>query len=184
MTAWFDQVHRFTVEEILRMVELGALPEDTRVELIDGLLIDRERPEPAVVWTVYRLRRLLERVLGDGAVVLEGKPVVVGTSSLPEPHLSVLPAEAVDRTRLPRANECLLVVEVAFGSLARDLAKAASYASAPVPVYWLVDLEAGELRVYEEPGRGGYRWLRTYRGHEEVEVPGTTQRVRVSEVLR
>src|SRR5947209_2077555 len=34
---------RFTVDEALRMVEEGFLPEDSRIELLDGTLVYRDR---------------------------------------------------------------------------------------------------------------------------------------------
>jgi hypothetical protein len=33
-------LHRFSLEEYHRLIESGAFDEDTRMELIDGLLVD------------------------------------------------------------------------------------------------------------------------------------------------
>jgi Uma2 family endonuclease len=54
------------------------------------------------------------------------------------------------------------VVEVADLSLGFDLIeKAALYAAAGVPEYWVVNLVERELVVYREPHEGSYRERRT-----------------------
>ena len=41
------EIHRLTAEEYHRMIESGGLNEDTRIELIEGLLLDMSPKTPA-----------------------------------------------------------------------------------------------------------------------------------------
>ena len=51
----------------------------------------------------------------------------------------------------PSGQDVALVVEVAETSLARDRHKVASYTSANIPVYWIVNLRQRRLEVYQHP---------------------------------
>ena len=42
-----DEIHRLTADEYHQLIESGGLDEDTRVELIDGLLLDMSPKTPA-----------------------------------------------------------------------------------------------------------------------------------------
>jgi len=64
------------------------------------------------------------------------------------PDLMVV-STAFGLDRLPDA--ALLIVEVAWSSQARDVRKAAVYAAAGVPDYWIVDAESDEVLVHREP---------------------------------
>lgn len=51
-------------------------------------------------------------------------------------------------------------------------AKAAIYASAGVPVYWIVDLDAKRVEILEEPQQDGYAKQRVQGFTEELAVFG------------
>lgn len=53
-----------------------------------------------------------------------------------------------------------LVIEVADSSLERDRKKAAIYANANIPEYWIVNLEARAVEIYTSPDRNRYAELR------------------------
>ena len=70
--------------------------------------------------------------------------------SVPLPDVAVYPGRVQDYTDHPTA--ALLVVEVSHTSLDRDLTvKAELYAEAGVPEYWVVDVDARQLRVFRDP---------------------------------
>jgi Uma2 family endonuclease len=58
-------------------------------------------------------------------------------------------------------TSALLVIEVADSSLARDRDKAAWYAAAGIPEYWIVDLTGRVVEVYSAPSSSGYDARRT-----------------------
>jgi Uma2 family endonuclease len=62
-----------------------------------------------------------------------------------------------ERSRHRHRRTALLVVEVAVTSHDRDRdTKTSMYASAPVLIYWLVDVLAKTVEVRTEPGSDGY----------------------------
>jgi Uma2 family endonuclease len=74
----------------------------------------------------------------------------------------VVHAEALSPDAHPRS--ALLVVEVAGESLRFDrYAKAAIYAAAGIPEYWIFDIEGRRVEVYcdVEPSAAKYRSVRT-----------------------
>lgn len=155
-TATPRPVRRFSVDDVVRMVEAGILGEDERVELIDGELIVMapQGPEHADITT--RLHDRLRQAFGDGFVVREAKPIVTAVDGLPEPDLAVVAGSYADFARRhPRGDEAVLVVEVAVSSLLVDRAKAATYARAGVPRFWLLDVKAGRIEAHEEPHADG-----------------------------
>lgn len=178
---------RFTVDEVLRMVEAGILGDADRVELVDGelLTVSPQGPEHGSLKDELH-QRLAEAHAGGGAHVLNQRPVRMGPRGLPEPDLAVVRGEARDYLhRHPSGADVLLVVELAQTSQARDRHKAADYARGGVPVYWLIDLVARRLEVYTEPdpGAGRYRRVRSLGDGELVELPDGGARWAVSSML-
>jgi hypothetical protein len=53
--------HRLTVTDYYRMAEVGILAPDTRVDLIEGEIIDTAPPDSLHAATVHRLNELLIR---------------------------------------------------------------------------------------------------------------------------
>jgi Uma2 family endonuclease len=152
--ASIEDVHRLTADEYHLMVESGGFNEDTRVELIDGLLVDmspktREH-EQAILWLLKRLFAAVDVSRFDIAV---GAPLSLGDSE-PEPDLIVVEAGVA---RPYHAATAALVIEVAVSSLRRDLSvKPRLYARAGVPVYWVIDLDGGRAVVHSEPAGDAY----------------------------
>src|SRR5688572_19693815 len=113
-----SDVHRLTADEYHQLIESGGLDEDTRVELIEGLLVDmspksREH-ENVIAW--------LAALLIDGVdrrqyQVRVGAPLSLGTSE-PEPDVMVIEQDAPRPYHPATAS---LVVEVAVSSQGRDL---------------------------------------------------------------
>jgi Uma2 family endonuclease len=150
-----DDIHRLTAEEYHRMIESGGLNEDTRIELIEGLLLDMSPKTPAheraIRWLVRELSRGLDL---DRFELGVGAPLSIGDSE-PEPDLIVIERGTPQPYHPATAA---LVIEIAFSSQRRDLrAKPPIYARAGVPVYWVIDLEGGRAVVHTGPGEAGYR---------------------------
>jgi len=172
------ETRRFTVDEVLRMVEAGILSEGEPYELIGGklIMVPPQGPEHATTNTVLR-DRLIEAYRGR-AHVRQECPLQVSADSLPEPDLAVVRGEARDYVRAhPKGEDAVLVVETAVASHAADHSKAAEYARGGVPVYWRLDVPARRIEVHTEPQPDGrYRVVRVLGGDDEVEVPETGER--------
>jgi Uma2 family endonuclease len=152
--ASIEDVHRLTAHEYHLMIESGGLDEDTRVELIDGLLVDMSpktaEHENAIAWLAERLFRSIDLVRYQVRVTAA---LSLGDSE-PEPDLMVIDRD-VERPYHPAT--AVLVVEVAVSSQRRDLrVKPRLYARAGVPVYWVIDLDGGRAVVHGDPAGDAY----------------------------
>lgn len=163
MSVNFAQHHRFTVDDLERMVEAGILKEDDRVELIDGEIIEMTPPGSRHAACVRRLNALLARLLHGQEILSVQDPLRLGGVLQPQPDIAVLrPRDDFYSRSHPEASDTLLVIEVADSSVMYDRnVKARLYASAGVPEYWLVDLTRAEVTVHTRPAGDLYRDVRT-----------------------
>ena len=148
----------FTVERYLALGECGILAPDDRVELLDGLVVAMAPPSDLHDATVQMAQYALLARLGLGVAIRVQSSFLAGGDSVPQPDLAVVPGRAGDYfDRGPiRAH---LLVEVALSSLAQDrLTKAAIYARADVPCYWILNLRDHRVEVH----RGPDRWKSAY----------------------
>ena len=152
-----DSQRRLRVSEYHRMIDAGVFDEDEHLELLAGFLV-RMSPQGALhARTIQRLNRLLVRALGDDHVVRPQLPLTLGEDAEPEPDLAVVVACEAD-SAAGHPHHAILVVEVAADSLERDRGvKAALYARAGIPDYWIVNLAEGTIEVYRDPEAGRYR---------------------------
>ena len=134
---------RFTVEEYHRMGEAGILPEDSRVELIDGIVAVREPIGSHHAGTVNALGHLWMSRLGGRAIVQVQNPVEFPEElSELQPDIALLrPRPDFYRAAHPRAADVLLLIEVADTTLRLDRrVKIPLYGRAGVLEAWLLDL--------------------------------------------
>jgi len=159
-------VHRLDVDTYNRIVDCGAL-EGRRVELLDGVLVEMSPQSPAHTLVITRLMRHFAAAPRWWTRVQ--MPVEVRPDSEPEPDLMIV-AEQPSPERHPSTG--LLVIEVAVGSQMIDRnVKAARYAAAGIPTYWLVDVPARLVEVRTEPGPHGYGHHVTYSDRDELPSP-------------
>src|SRR5262245_48646376 len=131
--------HRFTVTEYDRMIELGILREDARVELIRGEIVAKMSIGDAHIACVDRLTQLMFQVAASAAIVRVQTPIRQADSE-PEPDL-VLKRRRQDFYGKPGPADILLVIEVADASLEDDReAKRSLYAENGIAEYWIVNL--------------------------------------------
>jgi Uma2 family endonuclease len=153
---------RFSLEEYHRLIDVGVLGEDERVELLEGVIVEMTPQGRAHALVVSRLNRFLTGVLGDVHSVRPQLPLSLEGDSEPEPDLAIVTRQEEEMAPVhPRS--ALLVVEVADESLRRDrLIKGRIYARARVPEYWVVNVTGQSVEVYSEPDAdtGRYRVMR------------------------
>jgi len=94
----------------------------------------------------------------------------------PVPDLIVLRQDQSHYTSNPQAQDLWLVVEIADTSVAFELrVKAALYARAGVPEYWVLDVTRRRLLVHRNPRSGTYVDIAAYSEHESVSPLGAPQ---------
>jgi len=162
--------HRFTVDEYYRMADAGILHEDSRVELIDGEILDRSPIGPRHARGVRRLSNVIFRALDDAAVISVQNPIRIDEQNEPEPDL-VLARHREDEygDGHPTPEDILLVVEVADSSSAYDRqTKALLYARAGIADYWIADVGRDHVLMLRDPTESGYATTRILRRGEAV----------------
>ena len=174
------QLARFTRDQFERMIELGILDEDERIELLDGVLVARSPQKDPHALTVVRVKRALAVLEGTHAEIVLQMPIKAGPRSRPEPDLALWPVEAKS---VP--ERCPLIVEVSDSSLRKDrLVKAPIYAQTGTPEYWIVDLKGEAVEVFTKPGHDGYeRTARLHRGDTIRLVAVPEVEIAVSDLL-
>ena len=178
---------RFTREEV-ELLDASGVFVGQRYELIDGDLIDKMGQNPPHSFGIQLLMRLLTGLF-EGDLIRVQQPMEAAPGdrerSLPEPDFAVLRERNMEhRSRHPRGDEMLLVIEVADTSAAFDRSrKAALYARAGVPEYWVLDLNARMLVIYRNPDGAQYRQIFLHAPEEVVSVPGRSESIRVAGIL-
>jgi Uma2 family endonuclease len=161
---------RMTVERYFGLVEVGVLSEDDRVELLEGVIVAMTPSNPPHAAAVSMVTQVLLSAVGDRAAVRSRYPLILSRYSCPEPDVAVVPGRNRDYASA-HPTTALLVVEVADSSLKQDrITKAAIYAAAGVPEYWIVNLRDGVVEVMRgpEPAQARYREMRTARREERL----------------
>lgn len=157
-------IHRLDIDVYGQMVRSGAL-EGQPVELLEGLLVEMSPQDIEHATIVRRLTRHLATAEAWLAVQL---PLELASDSVPEPDLALVVEPSLDHH--PRS--ALLVVEVSVSSHRIDRGvKAALYAKAEIPTYWLIDVPGRAVEVRTDPGPEGYRGRDVYRPGSSVPAP-------------
>lgn len=176
------QAHRFSLEEYHQLIESGGFDEASRVELIEGVIVDMSpktaEHENAITW----LTRWLISAIDPGRFEVGVQRALTLGGSEPEPDLVVIP---IDAPRPYHPGTATLAIEVAVSSQDRDLRqKPALYARAGIAEYWVVDLDASLVVVHRNPTDTGYEAI------AEIPADGAVQaqaielpRLEVAELL-
>ena len=160
--------------------ERAGLWEGQHYELVHGELINKMPKYLRHVLGVRRAAQLLQRIFGWDLVLTEASIDVAPedhTTSEPEPDVIVLkrsPSEI--RAKEPATDDIALVAEVADTTLEHDLTtKAALYARAGIPEYWVVDLNGRRLIVHRDPSGSVYKSVTAYTEQERIAPLGATK---------
>jgi Uma2 family endonuclease len=150
--------HRFTVRDYHRMGEMGVLSAGTRVELLDGRIIDRSPIGPFHGAVVNRLNRLFLLKSRGRWLVSTQNPLRLDEYSEPQPDLMLLkPAPDDYVSHHPERSEVFLLVEVSDTTLEFDREqKLPAYARGGVQEFWIVNLNDQIIEVYCGPNFTAY----------------------------
>jgi Uma2 family endonuclease len=146
-------VRRFTVDEYHHMIQAGVLGDDDDVELLEGWIVPKMPRNPAhdAVVSILLVDVLPRRI--PGGWFCRGQSAITTSDSEPEPDVALVRGSTRDYlARHPSPADMALVIEVSDTSLSRDRShKSAIYASAAVPVYWIINLVDNQVEVYTDP---------------------------------
>lgn len=177
---------RISVDCFFRLFETGALDDADRVELLEGVIVAMAPIHAPHASATMRTTFALSRAVEGRAAIRSQVPLLVGTRSVPQPDVAVVPGSDPDYDAV-HPSSAYLVVEVADATLQQDrLSKSRLYAAANVPEYWIVNLRDHVVEIMRDPdpGAAAYRDIHVAHAGEELELvalPGA--RVAVADLL-
>lgn len=189
-----------TVDQYHQMIATGILPEESQIELLDGLLVLKDRRDrggkPMNVGTrhatiVTRLVKAAQAVADtDQTHIRFQQPITLPPDNEPEPDAAIVLGQPTDYfDRHPESADILVVMEVADSSLWQDRdVKQRIYANAGVKEYWIVDFLNSHFEVYSQPqpGQGRYGHMQTFTSSDSVSLQlpdGRTVQIAAADVL-
>jgi Uma2 family endonuclease len=152
-----------TVNQFQQMIHNGILRDGDPIELIDGLLVRKDRSargenlmghNPRHALLIKRLQRLLVTPCETAGLHVQVQlPVKLNDINAPEPDIAVVRGTEEDYAdRHPGPADLALVIEVADSSVSTDRStKQRLYATSGVAQYWLINLPESQVEVYEQP---------------------------------
>jgi Uma2 family endonuclease len=161
-----------------RVVKLHYLAAPS-LTLMEGELISKMGKGRPHVNSLSLLHIRLQQIFGGRFVVI-ASPIDVAPednpSNEPEPDLIALKRDLTTfRSTNPKPADLHLLVEIADTTLAFDLKpKAALYARAGIPEYWVLDVPGRRLIVHRDPQAGLYQSVVAYGEGESVSPLGAT----------
>jgi Uma2 family endonuclease len=143
-------LRKLTIEEYHRLGEAGILHPNDRIELIDGLLVQMAPIGPEHQFIVEELNDIFSKQKKGRFKVGPGRPIPIPDFNEPQPDMVLFKTGAGTRTRHPSPQELFLVLEVSDTTVQYDSGKKLrAYENAQIPEYWIVDVPAKAVRVFQ-----------------------------------
>lgn len=162
------------------MIKAGIVHEGAAIELIDGVLVHKDRSASGEdPMSIGKDHRLVVSLLGEldadlarcGCHMQTQNPLRVSPYDEPEPDGAILRGRPRAYTdRVPGVADVGAVIEVADSSLVYDRkTKLALYAGAGIAQYVIVNLSGRCIELYEQPrSDGSYQQIVVRRAGETV----------------
>ncbi|WP_428936760.1 Uma2 family endonuclease [Fontivita pretiosa] len=161
--------YRLTVAQYNRMIRAGLLPEGAPYELIDGVVLRKDRSavgeDPMTVgtrhtWVVQKLMDLNPRLRKLGCHIRIQQPVQFPPRHEPEPDAAIVRGSPDDyRDRKPLGADVTSIIEVAEASLDFDrTVKLPIYAAGGIGQYIIINLVDRRIEVYQNPDKRHRRY--------------------------
>lgn len=162
-------LRRFSVAEYHKMIDVGILKPEDRVELLEGWIVKKVSQKPPHSGCVGRTNRSLARVLPTAWSLRIQCPITLSENE-PEPDIAIARgAEGTYDGHHPKATEIAVLMEVGDSSVLSDRRyKGELYARAKVSEFWLINLVERKIEVYTKPRAGKYRQKVEYTEKESV----------------
>jgi hypothetical protein len=172
---------RFSVARYQKMIELGILTPEDKVELLENYVVLKMPRNPPHDSTLQRMLRPLLRSLPAGWD-LRIQSAIVLSDSQPELDFALVRGSSANyKTRHPGATEVGLIIEIVDSSIPHDQRdKTRIYARGGIACYWIVNLVDQWVEVYTQPSGANpvpaYGSFQTYRPGDAIPLAldGTT----------
>ena len=160
----------WTTTEYHRMVESGLLNEKSKVELLNGQIIEMSPIGTFHASCVKCISKLIRLLVGDQGIIGVQDPVMLNEYNEPEPDISILKYKKnFYADAHPGPDDILLVIEVADSSLSFDQEfKFPIYAEAGVNECWLVNIKEKQVERFSSPSTVGYQQREVYTQKDSI----------------
>jgi Uma2 family endonuclease len=164
---------RFSVARYQKMIEVGILTSDDKVELLENYVVLKMPRNPPHDGTIDLVKAALPARVPSGWL-LRIQQTVVFSDSQPEPDFAIVRGSPrTYLTRHPTPADVGLLIEVADSSLLRDQRdKTRIYARGGIPCYWIVNLVDQRIEVHTHPSEAtavpAYGSFQTYQPGDAV----------------
>ena len=147
-----------SVREYDRMIEHGILTTEDKVELLNGVIINKMPKGIQHAALNDLLAELFRKELGNGVVIRNQNPIRLDDLSEPEPDIVLAkPPREIYFERHPTPDDILLIVEISDSTLGRDrFAKGLAYAKAGIRQYLVLNVQDQTIEDYRSPDKDGY----------------------------
>ncbi len=177
----------WTVEQYHWAISTGFLAEDPAYELLDGLIVRKDRSaageDPMTIGdrhrtSVLRLADLNDQFKPHACFVQPQQPIQLPPRHEPEPDIAIVRGSIDDYVNGPPGPaDVICVIEVADASLRRDRGvKLRAYAAARIPLYVIVNLIDDQVEVYRLTA-SGYGEPQLLRRGETLALPTATNTI-------
>lgn len=176
-----ENLKRWTVDEVRRMIDSGSFERPERFELVDGLILDKMGQNALHRISLQLALEAMRTVFAGRAIAVAGVPLPLSATSEPEPDVMV---RTSDLRQDVRKEDVLLVLEVADTSLKSDqTVKAALYARHGIPEYVILDVVSRRAEIRRRPK--GEDWGETLVLTEDGEFTplGASAPIRVADLF-
>jgi len=150
------------------LAEHGLISE--RTELIEGVVVEKMSKSPRHSAVVTLLTRILSQALPATFSVRTEQPLSIGNSE-PEPDIAVVVGDP-SSMHFEHPAHAELIIEVALSTVELDRQKAAIYAAAGIPHYWIVNLRDRQIESFQAPAGNSYREMRLFQSGKVELWPG------------
>lgn len=151
---------RFSVADVVRMVEVGLIAENERLEVIYGEIVPMSPKGHRHEGLKGTINRLWGSRCPNGFDFMQETGLYLSDDVYLEPDFVVFPATVLLRDL--RGPDVLLAVEVADSSLPYDLSvKPDIYAAHGVSELWVIDATRRVTHVHRHPGEARYATVET-----------------------
>ena len=170
-------LYRMSMEKYEAMVESGVFSKRDRLQLVEGLLVEKMTEHPPHASVSVTTADAIRAMLPKGWHLREEKPLrIPARASLPEPDIVVTRGKSQDYLKHhPEPVDVSLVVEVADSSLEEDrTVMARIYGGGELARYWIINLVGHQVEVYSQPSGIaeplGYRHCEIFRPGQSIPV--------------
>ena len=152
------KMHLWTVKEYHKIIDYGILTPESRVELLEGRIIEMNPQRAPHAATTQRTSDYLKAQLNQQVYIRMQLPITLSNSE-PEPDIAVVKIDPLFYgIHHPTPQEIFFLIEISDTTLKIDRQeKALIYAKANIPEYWILDVSNRQVYVCRHPTTKGYQ---------------------------